>query len=98
MLLRQRSYVAKEFRHEARNHQSRHHWCVHWDAGWGNSVGIALVRNSASDGAPMIARILFGEPGDWCSRHPRLMLGAAFVLISLSQWLVDLITAQMVMP
>ena len=37
-----------------------------------------------------IARFLFGAPGDWCSRHPRLMIGAVIVLVLLSQWLVDL--------
>lgn len=38
----------------------------------------------------MIARLLFGVPGDWTSRHPRVMLGAVILLVLLSQWLVDL--------
>ncbi|MRW82944.1 hypothetical protein GJ698_02415 [Pseudoduganella sp. FT26W] len=39
----------------------------------------------------MMARILFGTPGDWCSRHPRVMLSAVSLLTALSQWLVDLV-------
>lgn len=38
----------------------------------------------------MIARLLFGAPGDFSARHPRLMLAAVIVLVLLSQWLVDL--------
>lgn len=38
----------------------------------------------------MIARILFGKPGDWCSRHQRTMVVAVITLTLLSQWLVDL--------
>ena len=46
----------------------------------------------------MIARILFGTPGDWCSRHPRLMIGAVCALVLLSQWLVDLALPPAVLP
>lgn len=46
----------------------------------------------------MMARILFGTPGDWCSRHPRVMLGAVLLLTVLSQWLVDLVLPPVVMP
>jgi hypothetical protein len=46
----------------------------------------------------MMTKILFGVPGDWCSRHPRLMLGATLLLVALSQWLVDLVIPPMVMP
>jgi hypothetical protein len=46
----------------------------------------------------MIARLLFGVPGDWSHRHPRLMLGAVCALVLLSQWLVDAATAAMVAP
>ncbi len=38
----------------------------------------------------MMARILFGTPGCWTSRHPRLMICAVCLLVLLSQWLVDL--------
>jgi hypothetical protein len=46
----------------------------------------------------MMARILFGKPGDWCSRHPRVMLGAVCLLVLLAQWLVDLAIPPVVMP
>jgi hypothetical protein len=46
----------------------------------------------------MMARILFGTPGDWCGRHPRVMLGAVLLLTVLSQWLVDLVLPPVVMP
>ncbi|MYN42692.1 hypothetical protein GTP55_25440 [Duganella sp. FT109W] len=45
-----------------------------------------------------MARFLFGTPGDWCSRHPRVMLGAVLLLTVLSQWLVDLVLPPVVMP
>lgn len=46
----------------------------------------------------MMTRILFGTPGDWCSRHPRVMLGAVLLLTVMSQWLVDLVLPPVVMP
>lgn len=46
----------------------------------------------------MIARLLFGVPGDFSSRHPRLMLAAVIVLVLLSQWLVDLAVPPLEMP
>lgn len=46
----------------------------------------------------MMTRILFGKPGDWCSRHPRVMLGAVLLLTVLSQWLVDFVLPPVVMP
>jgi hypothetical protein len=45
-----------------------------------------------------MARILFGAPGDFAHRHPRLMLSAVIVLVLLSQWLVDVATAALVTP
>jgi len=45
-----------------------------------------------------VTRILFGVPGDFCSRHPRLMLGAVIALVALSQWLVDVATSALVAP
>lgn len=46
----------------------------------------------------MMARILFGTPGDLCSRHPRLMIGAVCILVLMSQWLVDVATSILVAP
>lgn len=46
----------------------------------------------------MIARLLFGVPGGWCSRHPRVMIGAVCLLVLLSQWLVDLAVPPVEMP
>lgn len=43
-------------------------------------------------------RLLFGTPGDWCSRHPRLMIGAVCLLVLMAQYLVDLLIPPMVMP
>lgn len=43
-------------------------------------------------------RLLFGAPGDWCSRHPRAMLGAVIALAALSQWLVDVATSALAAP
>lgn len=39
-----------------------------------------------------MSRLFFGTPGDWCSRHPQVMLGCALTLIALSQWFVDAAT------
>ena len=46
----------------------------------------------------MIARLLFGVPGDWTSSHPRVMLGAVILLVLLAQWLVDLAIPAVGMP
>ena len=46
----------------------------------------------------MIARLLFGTPGGWCSRHPCLMICAVCALVLLSQWLVDLALPPVVLP
>lgn len=45
-----------------------------------------------------MTRFLFGSPGDWCGRHPRLMLAAVLLLTATSQWLVDLVLPAVVMP
>lgn len=37
-----------------------------------------------------MTRLLFGVPGDFAHRHPRLMIGAVCLLVMLAQWLVDL--------
>lgn len=46
----------------------------------------------------LTTRLLFGAPGDFCSRHPRLMIGAVCLLVLLAQWLVDLAIPPLVAP
>lgn len=42
-------------------------------------------------------RILFGQPGDFASRHPRAMLAAVIALVLSAEWIADTV-AQLVAP
>lgn len=42
-------------------------------------------------GASVIARLLFGMPGDWPDRNQGALVGAIVLLIMLAHWLADVV-------
>jgi len=40
-----------------------------------------------------VSRLLFGAPGDWTSRHPRVMISAVIALVLMAEWLADVAAA-----